>query len=196
MSSNKKEEKKQFILRAAEKLFAQKGFQDTTIVDIVRESKISEATFYEYFPSKEELLFSIPGELTRNEKVQIEFILEHVRGAANKIRSYIYDYLWFWQTHSDYAAVAFLILKPNRKFINTEAYNLINDTMRILLPVIEEGIAKGEFRAGTDPRLTLTMILSTTEYLVVNRVLNGTPENLLEDVDPITDQLLGGILNV
>jgi len=194
MSSKKNEERNKQILKAAEKLFAQKGFSDTTIVDIVKEAKISEATLYEYFSSKEELLFSIPKDLTKNEKEQIEFILNHVRGAENKIRSFIYHYLWFWQTHEDYAAIAFLILKPNRKFIKTESYKIIKDTMRILIPIIEKGIADGELKENISPELTLTMILSTTEYLVTSKVLHGIPGNLIDHVDSITDHILGGIL--
>ncbi len=195
MAAKKSEERKEQILRAAEKLFARKGYPETTIVDIVKEAKISEATLYEYFSSKEELLFSIPGGLTLHEKEQLEFILAHVRGTAGKIRSFIYHYLWFWQTHPDYAAVAFLHLKQNRNFINSEAWTIIHDTVRILLPDIKKGIEDGELKSGTNPELVLTMILSTTEYLVVSRVLSGKPENLLDYVDPITDQLLGGIIN-
>jgi hypothetical protein len=109
------------------------------------------------------------------------------------MRAFIYHNLWFWQTHPDYASVALVILKQNRKFINTESYKIIYDTYQMMLPVIEEGVASGEFKAGTNPKLVLSMILSIVEYITVNKILHGTPENLLEYVDPITDQILGGI---
>jgi len=195
MAAKKSEGKREQILRAAEKVFAEKGFQEATVSDIVGRAKVSEATLYEYYASKEELLFSIPGDLTSGQKKEIEFILEHIRGASNKIRAFIYHNLWFWQTHPDYAAVALVILKQNRKFINTESYRIIFDTYQMMLPVIEEGIASGEFREGTDPKLALSMMLSIIEYITVNKILHGTPGDLLEYVDPITDQLLGGIMN-
>ncbi|HOP64509.1 MAG TPA: TetR/AcrR family transcriptional regulator [Spirochaetota bacterium] len=195
MAVKKNEGKREQILRAAEKVFAEKGFQEATVSDIVGRAKVSEATLYEYYASKEELLFSIPGDLTSNQKEEIEFILDHVRGASNKIRAFIYHNLWFWQTRPDYAAVALVILKQNRKFINTESYRIIFDTYQMMLPVIEEGIASGEFREGTNPKLVLSMMLSIIEYITVNKILHGTPEDLLEYVDPITDQLLGGIMN-
>ena len=53
------------ILRAAEHIFAKKGFQAATVSDIAKKAKVSEATIYEYFSSKEELLFSIPAETIR-----------------------------------------------------------------------------------------------------------------------------------
>ena len=193
MTVKKSEGKREQILRAAEKVFAEKGFQEATISDIVGRAKVSEATLYEYYSSKEDLLFRIPGDLTSEEKKEIEFIFDHIKGAANRMRAFIYHNLWFWQTHPDYASVALVILKQNRKFINTESYRIIYDTYQMMLPVIEEGIESGEFKAGTNPKLVLSMILSIIEYITVNKILHGTPENLLEYVDPITDQILGGI---
>ena len=53
------------ILKGAASIFAKKGFHEATISEIARKSKVSEATIYEYFSSKEELLFSIPAQTTR-----------------------------------------------------------------------------------------------------------------------------------
>jgi len=64
-TSSKSELRKQEILTAAEKVFAKKGFHQATISDVSREAGLSEATIYEYFSSKEELLFSIPGETAK-----------------------------------------------------------------------------------------------------------------------------------
>ncbi len=194
MTTNRVEARKEQILRAAEKVFAKKGFQESTIADIVKEAKISDATLYEYFSSKEELLFSIPRELTLKIKEQIEFHLEHVRGAVNKIRSIIYDHLWFWQNNPDYASVALLILKQNRKFKDTDVYKVIYDTYQIIVPIVKEGIESGELQPTVNPKLVLAMQIGTIEFIVINKLLQGIPENLLDYVDPITDQLLGGIL--
>ena len=195
MAVKKNEERKEQILRAAEKLFARKGYPETTIVDIVKEAKISEATLYEYFSSKEELLFSIPRGLTLMEKEKLEFILAHVRGVKAKIRCFIYHYLWIWQTHPDYTSIALLQLRQNRNFSKTEEWHIIRDFLRTLIPDIKNGIENGELKPETNPELVLTMMLSTIEYLAVNWILHGKPENLLDYVDPITDQLLGGIVN-
>lgn len=195
MAAKKNEERKEQILRAAEKLFARKGYPETTIVDIAKEAHTSEATLYEYFSSKEELLFSIPRGLTLMEKDKLEFILAHVKGVAAKIRCFIYHYIWIWQTHPDYASVALLQLRQNRNFIKTEEWQIIHDFLRILLPELKKGIESGELKPDTNPELVLTMMLSTVEYMVVNWILRGKPENLLDYVDPITDQLLGGIVN-
>jgi len=185
--------RKEQILQAAERAFAQKGYQEATISDVAREAKVSEATIYEYFTSKEELLFLIPGATARRGKENLEYVLRFIRSSADKIRAYVYDHLNFYQNHPDYASVAMPILKPNRKFVETEAYKDVQELSRVLLQVIKEGMAGGEFRSGMDPYLIRSAILGTIEHLVIRQVLLGKPENLIAMVDPLTDLILGGI---
>jgi AcrR family transcriptional regulator len=52
-------ERKQHVLRKAHQLFIEKGFQATSIQDILEYSGISKGTFYNYFSSKNELLMAI-----------------------------------------------------------------------------------------------------------------------------------------
>jgi AcrR family transcriptional regulator len=51
--------RKQNVVHTAHKLFIEKGFQATSIQDILDESGISKGTFYNYFSSKNELLIAI-----------------------------------------------------------------------------------------------------------------------------------------
>ena len=47
------------ILAAAERLFAEKGTEKTTMDDIAKEAEYSKATLYVYFQSKEEIIGAI-----------------------------------------------------------------------------------------------------------------------------------------
>ncbi len=44
---------------AAEKLFIQKGYQNTTMTEIAKKSKLAKGTLYLYFSSKKRSLFYI-----------------------------------------------------------------------------------------------------------------------------------------
>jgi TetR/AcrR family fatty acid metabolism transcriptional regulator len=193
VAQKRSEIRKGEILKSAERIFAQRGFQEATISDVAREAGVSDATIYEYFSSKEELLFSIPGETAKRGKENLEFQLAHVRGAVDKIRSIIYSYLWFYENHPDYASVAMLILKQNRKFLETNAYRDVQELSRVIIRVIEEGIANGEFQEETNPYLVRSVMLGTIEHMIVRKILHGTPENPLEYVDPLTDLIMQGM---
>lgn len=52
-------DRKQHVIKMAHQLFIDKGFQATSIQDILDYSGISKGTFYNYFPSKNELLMEI-----------------------------------------------------------------------------------------------------------------------------------------
>lgn len=45
-------ETREKLLRAAEEVFGQKGYYETSIVNISQEANVAQGTFYNYFPSK------------------------------------------------------------------------------------------------------------------------------------------------
>lgn len=69
------QDRKRRVLLSAQKLFVTKGFNNTSIQDILDESKISKGTFYNYFSSKNECLIAIlehaqNDTITRRAKLQ------------------------------------------------------------------------------------------------------------------------------
>jgi len=55
------------ILRAAADLFASQGFHRTTTKEIAEAAHVSEGTLYNYFSSKNDLLFGIVGHLAKSQ---------------------------------------------------------------------------------------------------------------------------------
>ena len=182
------------ILKGAESIFAKKGFHEATISEIARKSKVSEATIYEYFSSKEELLFSIPAQTTRQYEEKNREILKYIQGAASKLRFLIYRHLGLYAENPDYANIVMLILKGHRNFQKTDAYKIVQSTARITTQVLEEGMQNGEFRADIKPHLVRAMIWGTVEHLVTRKCLLGKPADLLGLADDIIDTIFQGIV--
>ncbi|WDP89530.1 MAG: TetR/AcrR family transcriptional regulator [Desulfobacter sp.] len=195
MATTKTELRKKSILETATQIFAQRGFQEATITEIAKEAKVSEASIYEYFSTKEGLLFSIPAQATHNLFEVMAFHLKLIRGAGNKLRAIVYLLMDSYQSNPDFAAVLMLFLKHNKKFLDTSGHHVIREGVRQITKVIEEGIAAGEFRQDLNPYLIRSMVLGTIEHLVTNWVMTGNPESLLEFVDPLIDTLVAGIEN-
>ena len=181
------------ILRAAEHIFAKKGFQAATISDIAKRAKVSEVTIYEYFSSKEELLFSIPAEIIREYHEKNREILQYIQGAANKLSFLIKRHLGLYAENPDYANVVMLILKGNRNFLKTDAYKIIQSSARIYIKVLEEGIANKEFRPDILPYVVRAMIWGTIEHSVTRKSLIGKPTDLLALADEIFNTIFTGI---
>jgi TetR/AcrR family transcriptional regulator, fatty acid metabolism regulator protein len=181
------------IVKAAEKVFAEKGFHAATISEMAREAGLSEPTLYEYFSSKEEILFNIPAETSRKLGKIIEFHLGMVKGTAEKLRALIYILFWIHQTDPAYAAVSYLILKQSSRFMETDEYQVLRKALRPLIDVIEEGTASGEIKSGFTPYFIRSVILGTIEHLTTRKLLMGTDDNLLDYVDPLVDLIMGGV---
>lgn len=181
------------ILRAAQYIFAKKGFQAATVSDIAKKAKVSEATIYEYFSSKEELLFSIPAETIREYHEKNREILPHIPGAANKLRFLIYRHLGLYADNPDYATVVMLTLKGSRNFLKTDAYKIVQSSARNYIQVFEEGIQNGEFRSDIKPYLVRALIWGSIEHLVTRKSLLGKPEDLQALADDIYDTIFTGI---
>lgn len=181
------------IIDAALHIFAAKGFQEATISEISKAAGVSEATVYEYFKSKEELLFAIPEQITEEPVRDAQRLLSFVQGAQQKVRAVVLGYMNLYESNPDYSALVMLQLKTNRRFIGTPAYERVREISRILLEAIEEGIADGTFRDDTDPFLIRAMLLGTMEHLCIRWHLLGRPESLVACVDPLMSLVFEGI---
>ncbi|MCF8112100.1 MAG: TetR/AcrR family transcriptional regulator [Desulfobacteraceae bacterium] len=181
------------IVKAAEHIFARKGFQAATVADIAKKAKVSEATIYEYFSSKEELLFAIPAETIREYQEKNREILPYIPGAANKLRFLIHRHLVLYENNPDYATVVMLILKGNPNFLKTESYRIVQLSARNYIEVIEEGMKNNEFSSDIDPYLIRAMIWGTIEHEVTRKSLLGKPEGLTSLTDSICNTIFAGI---
>jgi len=186
----KTEERKSRILKAATKIFSEKGFSDATISEIAKAAEASDAFVYEYFNTKENLLFSIPREHMQTLHDNLEFHLRLIRGAVNKLHATLYMQLLYYSEHPEFTAVLLLILKHNRKFIDTDAHKEIRDYLKIVDRCIKEGIESGEIHAGIDPYYLRATLIGSLEHIVINWLLRGKPENLMDAFEPLFEVCL------
>lgn len=70
------EERKSEILDTAERLFTTKGYNQTTILDILNEIGIAKGTFYYYFKSKEEVMDAIIMRIVNTDAIAAKEIAE------------------------------------------------------------------------------------------------------------------------
>lgn len=83
----KPEERKKEILKAAKKVFLEKGYKNCSIVDIISESGLSSGGFYHYYKEKSELLHDImkEGNQYRFEQM-MKFAQSHPDSSAQEVQ--------------------------------------------------------------------------------------------------------------
>lgn len=188
--------RKDRIMDAALRIFAEKGFQNSTITEISKEAGVSEATIYEYFGTKEDLLFAIPEKITNDTFEASSKVIPYIKGVEGKIRAILLFYVQLYQSNPNYSALVLLQLMPNKRFRNTPAHTAIRRSSHVLLDCIKEGIANGTFRKNSNPYLIRSMLLGAIEHMFIHWHMMGMPKrktSIADMLDPLIEIVFEGI---
>jgi TetR/AcrR family transcriptional regulator, cholesterol catabolism regulator len=93
------DQKLEFILRTAARIFAEKSYHSTSMRDISRATNVSLAGLYHYCKSKEELLFLIQDNCFGRVLERLEQRLENVNDPVAKLEIVIENHLSFFATN-------------------------------------------------------------------------------------------------
>lgn len=188
--------RKDRIIDVALRIFAEKGFQNATIAEISKGAGCSEATVYEYFGTKEDLLFAIPEKISNESIEETERALSYIKGAEGRMRALLLAYVRLYQANPQYAALVLLELMNNKRFRKTPAHAAIRRSAHRLLDCIREGIADGTFKKEANPYLIRSMLLGTIEHLFIHWHMQGPRQrqsSIMEMLDPFLEIVLDGI---
>jgi AcrR family transcriptional regulator len=181
------------ILEAALELFGQKGFEATTVSAICEAAGVSEATLYEYFESKEKVLFSIAELYTRRAMERLQQLRDYLHDPREKLRAMIQAYLEFYERNPLYTSVALLTLKANRNFAGSAAYEVVRAAARPIVEAFREGVDAGIFRSDLDGYLVRNMVLGFIEHLTTQWLVVGRPERISPYRDTICEMVMRAI---
>ena len=175
-------QKKQYIIDTARKVFAEKGFKNVTMKDIVEACEISRGGLYLYFESTDQILMEI---LHMEAEETDDLFTEHI-------------------SEGDTAAdILTLFLKEQKKEIlqkknsltvavyeyffahkSTDKNNMLRKQfdagVRVLEKLIETGIASGEFYSE-DPKGAASNIMYVLEGMKINAQTFGITEKMVDE---------------
>ncbi len=182
------------IINAAKRLFAEQGYQKTTVVDISRQAGLSEAAMYEYFQGKEALLLMIPNlwvsELVRDLDEQ----LFGVKGAVNKLRKYLWWYMRRVEQSPLDAKIVYLFLKTNANFMNTEVYSNVKNFYAYLVDIFEEGSKSGEMKADLNPQAARDIFVGTMDHMINRWFLKDMSYSLFDNLEGVFELMVGAFI--
>lgn len=143
------EQRQRQIIEVALHLFKEKGYENTTVQDIIDETGISKGGFYHYFSSKEELLEKIGQMFLQQAMLQVQSVVEREDvSALEKINTFLYQVNAYKKEKSHEVALLLSQLYAGGKNVRLE--NLIFDEGEkamspLIQSVILEGVETGDF---------------------------------------------------
>ncbi len=139
--------RKNEILDAARKFFFQKGFDQTSVQDIINELGIAKGTFYHYFTSKIDLLDKLTDRTTNEIYVSLKPIVESDANATDKFNKISKAASAMKMANIDVFVVIIKVLfKDENTIIREKMYrNSVKKTKPLYSTIIKQGIAEGIF---------------------------------------------------
>lgn len=185
--------KRRLILKVATEVFAEKGFNESTISQIAKKARIAEGGIYVYFKNKEDLLFSIPEERMENFLSGLCEHLEGINGALPKLRKIIWYHLRFYEENKDYLLILLQNIQQNPRFNSTRAYRLIREFAKLVALTIEEGKEEGVIRPDIDSRLLRDAILGAIEHITIRGSILGRFPRITDAAGALYDFFVSGV---
>jgi len=186
------ETRRQQIEHAASVLFRERGYAATSVRDIAQVLNLQGASLYAHVASKEDLLWSIVERAADRFEAAVAAPAALEGPVPARLRAMVRAHISV-VTDDLGNAVSFLdewrFLSPERRTAVAARRRRYERRFR---KVIAQGVAAGDFKPGTDPRLAATWMLSALNGIAVWYRPDGelTPEAI---ADRYADLFLGGL---
>ncbi len=144
------------ILAAAKKVFAEKGFAGSTLDEIAIVAEYGKGTIYNYFSSKEELFITLIREGLKAFKETVNAALAPCETVVDKLEKYIEVALnYFYEHQNAFKIISFEIHQPNSLsgVIQDELRETYSRELYFISQLIEQGVSEGRFRITDAQRL-------------------------------------------
>lgn len=159
--------KQNYILDAAETLFAVHGYAGTSTRAISKKAGVNIAMLSYYFGSKHALLYAVIERFSTRLQEVIEDIERHQLSPADRLRSWICAYIDYIFENPNHACIVYRQVSVSQKKEDiVKLVSEFNKARSTVLHAIEEGINDGSFLPA-DPELALTSIVAPINAMVI-----------------------------
>ena len=172
-------EKQVQIMEAAEKLFAEKGFDGTSVRDVAKEAGVNLAMISYYFGSKEKLMESLFKYRSQYITLQLESMLQNKElSSLEKVYLLIDNYIEKIMKQQCFHKI---MAREQMMHLNGSTTKLLHEMKKtnqeLIQQLIIEGQKRGEFKKKVDIPLMMTTLIGTASHLVTTqhfyRKING-----------------------
>ena len=188
LREEKKEQQRRAILETAVGLFRERGFDRTRVQDVTDRLRISEATFFNYFPTKQSVLEAAAVDLLdRTTALLHQDVEDDDRPVVERLEALVRSFATHFAGDREFAG----LLALNAQLWMLRRHQ--RETYGLLTRLLEEGQRRGEIRKDLPAGQLAEMFSAVVLVTISNWLLgpdgdadwNGTVEE-----DPLDERLL------
>ena len=158
----KGERRKQDLLNIAYRMFIEKGYENTSVDDIIIEAGIAKGTYYYYFESKEATLEAVIEMMIEKAEIVAKAALMNPVPIPQKLASVVYAF----QPNKDEIVITDVLeRKENIVMHDKIGKKIVEVAVPILSDIVREGIAQGIFACtNVEERVKMLLIMSQNMF--------------------------------
>ena len=193
---NKKQERRNQMVTAAHKLFAQEGFEKATMQRVADEANVGVATLFRYFPHKEALIIEVVKRIIEKQVPYFEEIYAVNKPGIEKVDDVLTTYIRFifeenqasikllesFELYIVFHTIDMHLLERIKK-----AYSAV---WEIILKIVKEGKEDGSIQLSiSDEQIIRTMLSMFGTSIKKYALYSILPETIIPV--PSRDELIG-----
>ena len=193
MARNKyPEETVKLILDTAQKLFIEKGYEQTSLQDIIDATKLSKGAIYHHFTSKEDIFIKICDRISQKNALLLAKVRDHPTLNGQEKLQEIFRTTLRSSNQSLLMEIIPYQLLNNPKFLAIQIQDLYADVApHYLTPILEQGIRDGSIQTEHPQQLAEAILVLSNLWL--NPLLQPTSVEAIHARCLVFTQLMQGI---
>jgi AcrR family transcriptional regulator len=185
------------ILEAANRLFASRGFHNTTMAEIAEAAEFATGTLYKFFTNKEELYFTLIEEKIEAMAAYIRQEMGQAEQPVSMIEKYVQAKFSFLEKERDFFKLYITEQCGFEWNIKDRLGERVHQSylahIEMLAGVLAEGIRAGEFKA-LDPKQMAHALAGLSNAFVFQWIINPQTESLEEKAPAVLEIFFRGVL--
>ena len=171
------------LREAAKALFAEKGYEGTTIADITRAAKTSHSQFLKYYSGKEELRSEIIEEQWLELTKAVILAIPSVPSATEKLKLALNMFLSFLENDSQFRTILLLEQTASREDHRVVIQRELREFVLVLDEIIHAMRGEGELLANVNPQAFRSALIGALEGMMRDLLLapSGFPAQFSMD---------------
>ena len=186
-------EKRDLILRAATKVFAQNGYFQSQVADVARVAGVAAGTVYLYFKSKDDLLVSIFERSMNDVLAEGRAAIAGVADPAARLGKLAHLHLERLGRDKDLAVVFQVELRQSVKFMERFSETFLQDYFKLIRQAIADGQQSGAFRKDISATTATKIFFGALDEMATNWVLSRRKYDLNAEADAVVDLFINGV---
>ena len=164
--------KRERILRAAIRIFSQKGYFNSKISEVARLAGVADGTIYLYFKNKDDLLISLFEEKMGEVVAEIRARVADEGDALSRLRIFIRNHMDLLTREAGLIEVIQVELRQSKKFMKEYVPVKFLEYLDVISGILEDGKREGVFRPDLNVTLARRAIFGALDEISLAYVLS------------------------